>query len=74
MIGKISALAGRKSYAKIDAAEMIALARKLLCKSPKGGRRSLREISSELAKAGFITRSGQPYAPTASAKSVGREA
>jgi hypothetical protein len=60
---------GRKSYAEIDAAEhggeMIALARKLRRKSPKAGRRSLREISAELAKAGFISRTGKPYAATA---------
>jgi hypothetical protein len=66
---------GRKSYAEIDAAEhggeMIALARKLRRKSPKGGRRSLREISAELAKAGFISWSGKPYAPTAIGRMLG---
>jgi hypothetical protein len=60
---------GRKSNVEIDAAEhggqMLALARKLRRKSPKGGRRSLRAVATELAKAGFISRSGQPYAPTA---------
>jgi DNA invertase Pin-like site-specific DNA recombinase len=61
---------GRKSNVEIDAAEhggqMLALARKLRRKSPKGGRRSLRAVAAELAKAGFISRSGQPYyAPTA---------
>ena len=48
---------GRKSYAEIDASEhdgqMIALARKLRRKSPKAGRRSLRAVAAELAKAGF---------------------
>jgi DNA invertase Pin-like site-specific DNA recombinase len=66
---------GRKSYAEIDAAEhggeMIALARKLRRKSPKVGRRSLREISAELAKAGYISRTGKPYAPTAIGRMLG---
>jgi DNA invertase Pin-like site-specific DNA recombinase len=66
---------GRKSYAEIDAAEhggeMIALARKLRRKSPKVGRRSLRDISAELAKAGFLSQSGKPYAATAVARMLG---
>jgi hypothetical protein len=45
--------------------EMIAPGRKLRRKSPKAGRRSLREISAELAKARYLSRSGKPYAPTA---------
>ena len=66
---------GRKSYAEIDAAEqggeMIALVRKLRRRSPKGGRRSLREISAELAKVGFVSHSGRPYAPTAIGRMLG---
>ena len=66
---------GRKSYAEMDAAEhggaMIALARKLRRKSPKAGRRSLREISVELVNAGFISRTGKPYAPTAIGRMLG---
>ena len=66
---------GRKSYAEIDAAEqggeMIALVRKLRRRSPKGGRRSLREISAELAKVGFVSQSGRPYAPTAIGRMLG---
>jgi hypothetical protein len=50
---------------------MIALARKLRRKSPKSGRRSLRDISAELAKAGFISSSGRPYAPTAVGRMLG---
>jgi DNA invertase Pin-like site-specific DNA recombinase len=55
---------GRKSIAetKPDAVEM---ARKLARSRPKGGKRSLREISAELAAAGHTTKSGNPYAPTA---------
>jgi len=48
---------GWRSNVEIDAAEqggqMVALARKLRRKSPKGGRRSLRAVAAELAKAGF---------------------
>ncbi|MHC2466710.1 recombinase family protein [Bradyrhizobium embrapense] len=66
---------GRKSYAEIDATlhggRMIALARKLRRKSSKRGRRSLREISTELAKAGYLSHSGRPYAATAVARMLG---
>jgi hypothetical protein len=47
---------------------MISLARQLRRKSPKGGRRSLRAVAAELAKAGFVTGTGKPYAATAVAK------
>jgi DNA invertase Pin-like site-specific DNA recombinase len=66
---------GRRSYAEIDARDnggsMIALARRLRRKSPKGGRLSLRAISAELATAGFLSSSGKPYAPTAVARMLG---
>jgi DNA invertase Pin-like site-specific DNA recombinase len=66
---------GRKSYAEIDAAEhggqMIAHARRLRRKSPKGGRRSLRDIAAELARLGFVSRSGRPYAATAIGRMLG---
>jgi hypothetical protein len=66
---------GRKSNVEIDAAQhggqMLALARKLRRKSPKGGRPSLRTVAAELAKAGFISRSGRPYAPTAIGRMLG---
>jgi hypothetical protein len=32
---------------------------------PKGGKRSLREISAALAEAGHLTKTGNPYAATA---------
>ena len=66
---------GRKSYAEIVARDhngrMVALPRKLRRKSPKGGRRSLREISDELQKAGFFSHSGKPFAATAIARMLG---
>ncbi|WP_063980211.1 recombinase family protein [Bradyrhizobium sp.] len=63
---------GRKCYAEIDLAEhggkMIALARRLRRKAPKTGRRSLRDISAEMAKAGYVSASGKPYAAAAVAR------
>lgn len=66
---------GRKSYREIDARDhngkMIFLVKKLRRKSPKGGRRSLRAISSEMAKAGFLSRTGKPYTAAAVARMLG---
>ena len=42
---------------------MVALARQLRRKRPKGGQRSLREISGELAAVGYLNEHGQPFAP-----------
>ena len=55
---------GRKSIAE-QRPETIELARKLARVRPKGGKRSLREISAALAEAGHTTNSGKLYAPTA---------
>ena len=55
---------GRKSIAE-QRPETIELARKLARARPKGGRRSLREISAALLEAGHTTKSGKLYAPTA---------
>ena len=46
--------------------EVVALARKLRRRKPKGGQLSLRKVSSELAASGFLNERGKPYA----AKSV----
>jgi hypothetical protein len=46
--------------------EVVALARKLRRKRPKGGQLSLRSIASELAARGHLNERGRPYA----AKSV----
>ena len=46
--------------------EVVALARKLRRRRPKGGQLSLRSVSSELAAKGFLNERGKPYA----AKSV----
>jgi hypothetical protein len=45
--------------------ETIEMARKLARARPKGGKRSLRQISVELAAAGHLTKHDTPYAPTA---------
>ncbi len=62
----------RKSYAEIDARDhsgrMIALTKKLRRSRPKGGRRSLRDISKELQKSGFVSQSGKPFGATAIAR------
>jgi DNA invertase Pin-like site-specific DNA recombinase len=55
---------GRKSIAE-ERPETVELAKKLARARPKGGKRSLRDISAALADAGHTTKSGKPYAPTA---------
>ena len=66
---------GRKSYREIDARDdngrTINLAEKLRRMSPKGGRRSLRAISAEMAKAGFLGRTGKPYTAAAVVRMLG---
>ncbi len=56
---------GRKSHREKHP-EMVALARKLRRKRPKGGQLSLRAVSQELAAQGYLNERGKPYA----AKSV----
>lgn len=43
--------------------EAVALAKQLHRKRPKGGRRTLREISAALAEAGHFNSSGKPFSP-----------
>ncbi|QOZ74090.1 serine recombinase [Bradyrhizobium sp. CCBAU 53351] len=66
---------GRKSYREIDdekhGGEMITMAKRLRRKTPKGGRRSLRAIADELARAGYKSESGKPYAATAIGRMLG---
>src|SRR5262245_1251239 len=42
--------------------EMVALARKLRRRRPKGGQLSLRGVARELAARGFLNERGKPYA------------
>jgi hypothetical protein len=51
---------GRKSYAE-RAPELVLVAKRLHRRSPKGHRRSLRAIGSELAAMGYQNRNGAPY-------------
>src|SRR3712207_428505 len=60
---------GRRSYAEL-VPEAVELARKLRRSRRKGGQRTLREISDELAQAGHLTRHGKPYAAAAVAKMI----
>jgi DNA invertase Pin-like site-specific DNA recombinase len=55
---------GRKSIAE-QRPETVELARRFARARPKGGKRSLREISAALAEAGHTTKTGKPYAATA---------
>jgi DNA invertase Pin-like site-specific DNA recombinase len=51
---------GRKSHAELRP-ELVALVRQLRRRRPKGGRRSLREISAELAQRGIVNERGVPF-------------
>jgi hypothetical protein len=51
---------GRKSHAERNP-ELVVLVRQLRRKRPKGGQRSLREISAELAQRGIMNERGQPF-------------
>jgi DNA invertase Pin-like site-specific DNA recombinase len=51
---------GRKSYAERDP-DLVLTAKRLHRRSPKGHRRSLREIASELATMGYTNKRGAPY-------------
>jgi DNA invertase Pin-like site-specific DNA recombinase len=52
---------GRKSHAERNP-ELVALAKRLHRQRPKGGRMSLRAISTELATQGFLNENGRPFA------------
>jgi DNA invertase Pin-like site-specific DNA recombinase len=56
---------GRKSHSEIRP-EVVALARRLRRRKPKGGQLSLRAVSAQLAAGGYLNERGKPYA----AKSV----
>ena len=51
---------GRKSHAELRP-DLVALVRQLRRHRPKGGQRSLREISSELAARGHLNERGRPF-------------
>jgi DNA invertase Pin-like site-specific DNA recombinase len=51
---------GRKSHAELRP-ELVALVRQLRRKRPKGGQRSLRDISAELTLRGYVNERGRPF-------------
>jgi DNA invertase Pin-like site-specific DNA recombinase len=53
---------GRKSHAEIHP-EIVALARRLARKKPKGGQLSLRAVSAAMAAQGFVNERGAPFHP-----------
>jgi DNA invertase Pin-like site-specific DNA recombinase len=54
---------GRKSHSELNP-EVVAMAKRLRRASPKTGeRRSLRQISAELAATGYLNERGQPFHP-----------
>ena len=55
---------GRKSVAELYPAA-IELAKQLRRKRPKGGQRSFREISAELAAVGHVNKKGRPFSASA---------
>jgi DNA invertase Pin-like site-specific DNA recombinase len=55
---------GRKSYAE-SKPEVVAIARRLAREPLDGRRRTLRDVSAELAAQGHVTKTDKPYAPTA---------
>lgn len=61
---------GRRSHAELNP-DMVALARQLRRKRPKGGQRSLREISRELATRGYLNQLGKPFSAASVASMVG---
>jgi hypothetical protein len=64
---------GRKSYAE-DNPELVLAAKPLYRPSPKGHRRSLRQIASELAALGYTNRNGTPYSASCLKSMVERAA
>src|SRR5262245_46791476 len=52
---------GRKPFAQTRP-EVVALARRLRRRRPKGGQASLRDVSSELARHGYLNERGKPFA------------
>jgi len=60
---------GRKSYREINP-DLVRLAKRLHRYPVNGQRRSLREVSTALAQAGFLTRTGRAYTAEAVSRMV----
>jgi DNA invertase Pin-like site-specific DNA recombinase len=61
---------GRKSHAERNP-ELVALVKHLHRRRPKGGQRSLREISAELAARGHLNERGNPYSAASISSMLG---
>jgi DNA invertase Pin-like site-specific DNA recombinase len=61
---------GRKSHAELRP-ELVALVHQLRRKRPKGGQRSLRDISAELAQRGHLNERGHPFSAASIASMLG---
>jgi DNA invertase Pin-like site-specific DNA recombinase len=61
---------GRKSHAELNP-ELVALAKQLRRRRPKGGQRSLREVAAELARLGYLNQRGARFSAAAVASMVG---
>ena len=55
---------GRKSWAEINP-ELVAEAKRLRCRSPKGHQRSLRAVAAELAALGYVNQRGAVFSAAA---------
>ncbi|MBX5268623.1 recombinase family protein [Rhizobium sp. NLR17b] len=65
---------GRKNYGEMEGgSEMIALAKKLHRYPVNGKRRSLNDIAEELAKAGYLSSTGKPFARIAISRMLERK-
>ncbi|PDV86267.1 serine recombinase [Rhizobium sp. H4] len=65
---------GRKNYAEMEGgSEMIALAKKLHRYPVNGKRRSLNDVAEELAKAGYLSSTGKPFARIAISRMLERK-
>jgi hypothetical protein len=52
---------GRKSHAELNP-DLVSTAKRLRRRSPKGYRLSLRSVSAELARLGYLNINGKPFA------------
>jgi DNA invertase Pin-like site-specific DNA recombinase len=62
---------GRKAHAELRP-DLVALARRLRRRRPKGGQKSLRSISAELEAQGHVNERGRPYNPKSVASMLAR--
>jgi DNA invertase Pin-like site-specific DNA recombinase len=62
---------GRKSHAERNPA-MVAEAKRLHRKLPKGGQLSLRQVAAQLAERGYVSSSGKPLSPSAVRSMLGQ--